>query len=145
MLDIGCGEGQLLTVLCQPAPWLTPPPPSVLPTSAPPPAPQSPARAYQDDDIPNLHTTHIAGLDICESDLAFAVEGTAPPASMLLGDGDGGGYGHTHVGIRWEEMEAKVWKGGLEVANEEFVGIECLVSTEVSVFFTSFFLPLFHG
>jgi hypothetical protein len=64
---------------------------------------------------------------------------------MLLGDGDGGGYGHTHVGIRWEEMEAKVWKGGLEVANEEFVGIECLVSTEVSVFFTSFFLPLFHG
>jgi hypothetical protein len=109
------------------------------------PSPQSSALTYQDDDIPNLHITRVAGLDICESDLAFAVEGTAPPPSTPPGNEDHGRSVHLNVGIRWEEMEAKVWKGGLEVVNEEFVGVECLISTEVSVLllFLSFPVPPF--
>jgi hypothetical protein len=32
---------------------------------------------------------------------------------------------------RWEEMEAGLWHGGLQVINEEFAGRECIVSMEV--------------
>jgi hypothetical protein len=32
---------------------------------------------------------------------------------------------------RWEELEVKIWQGGLEVVNEELVNIECIVSMEV--------------
>ena len=64
-----------------------------------------------------LRPTHVAGLDISSRDLEFAVETTAQTA--FTSD------------IRWEELEVKVWKGGLESVNEEFVGIECIVAMEV--------------
>lgn len=38
---------------------------------------------------------------------------------------------YTHMSTRWEEMVAKLWKGGLQVVNEDFVNVECIVSTEV--------------
>lgn len=127
---MGCGEGELLRVLCEPAPWLTPPPPDVLPPPSEPltssiPVPPSPT---YNDEIPNLHPVQLHGLDVSTSDLAFAVQTTAPPQN----DDEVDGY-RLHTGIRWEDLEVSVWKGGLETVNEEFVGVECIVSTEVSV------------
>lgn len=125
---MGCGEGQLLTTLCQPAPWLTPPPTSVLIPLVSPnddSVPQTPT--YNDDEIPNLHISELHGLDISSEDLAFALECTAPPKKE-----SGGGYRSFNAGIqRWEDLVVKVWRGGLEVINEEFIDIECIVSTEV--------------
>ena len=124
-----------MTALCQPAPWLTPPPISVLkPLSLSPndtassSTPQSPT--YNDDGIPNLHISELHGLDISSEDLAFALEGTAPPNKEQ--ERIGTGYRAYSSGIqRWEELVVKVWKGGLEIINEEFVDIECIISTEV--------------
>jgi hypothetical protein len=129
-----------LGVLCQPAPWLTPPPISVLKplslvvspndddTAASSTLPQSPT--YNDDGIPNLHISQLHGLDISSEDLVFAQEITAPPKKEQ--ERIGNGYRSYNSGIqRWEELVVKVWKGGLEVVNEEFVDIECIISTEV--------------
>lgn len=140
VLDAGCGEGELLTVLCQPAPWLPAPPSSILP---PPPSPSSPpstsptapeSPTYNTtDDIPNLHISLLHGLDISSSDLAFAIERTQPPPPEPEEDIiTGMGYRTYSTGIqRWEDLQVKIWKGGLETVNEAFVGVECIVSTEV--------------
>lgn len=134
VLDVGCGEGQLLAVLCQPAPWLSPPPPHVLPSqvAADSSDPMPPSPTYNDE-ITNIHPTHIMGLDISSSDLEFAIQGTAPPQPEInLNEGsDRYTPFFTNVGLRWEDLEAKIWKGGLEVINEEFVDVECIVSSEV--------------
>ncbi|GLB40263.1 putative O-methyltransferase activity [Lyophyllum shimeji] len=134
VLDVGCGEGQLLAVLCQPAPWLAPPPPHILPVQAATDSsdPMPPSPTYNDE-IPNIHTTHIMGLDVSPSDLAFAVQGTAPPQPEVNLNEGSDQYTPllTNVGLRWEDLDVKIWKGGLEVVNEEFVDVECIVSTEV--------------
>ncbi|KAJ7168450.1 hypothetical protein C8R46DRAFT_234517 [Mycena filopes] len=123
VLDVGCGEGQLLSVLAQPAPWLAPPPAAVF---------SSPARANNEEymyksDMPNLHARHIAGLDISTQDLAFAVKGTEVPGSSKEDDP----YPYGVRVTRFEDLTAKVWQGGLQVINKEFVGVECIVCTEV--------------
>jgi hypothetical protein len=38
---------------------------------------------------------------------------------------------------RWEPLMSKVWKGSLEVVNDEFKNIECIVGMEVCVFLLS--------
>ncbi|KAJ6520914.1 hypothetical protein DFH09DRAFT_1048206 [Mycena vulgaris] len=123
VLDIGCGEGQLLSVLAQPAPWLAPPPASLFPGAR-----ANDAECNYKSDMPNLHARRIAGLDISASDLEFAIKGTAPPGA---GADDNDGYTYSVRVTRWEDLTAKVWKGGLQVINEEFVGVECIVCTEV--------------
>ena len=95
----------MLDVLCQPAPWL-PTHPDCTDIASP-------------DEIANLHVKHVAGLDI-SADLEFACRAVVPSTS-------------SHGVTRWEPLEAKVWKGGLEYPNAEFVGIECIVATEVYV------------
>ena len=137
VLDAGCGEGELLTVLCQPAPWLPAPPSSILPPS--PSSPTSPAQitaplespTYNTtDDIPNLHISLIHGLDVSSSDLAFAIERTQPPPPEP--EEDITGYRTYSTGVqRWEDLQVNIWKGGLETVNEAFVGVECIVSMEV--------------
>lgn len=94
------------------------------------PIPSSPT---YNDEIPNLHLTHIFGLDTSSDDLVFAVQGTAPPQDEVNLNEGSDEYRSclTNVGLRWEKLEVKVWKGGLELINEEFVGVECIVSTEV--------------
>jgi small RNA 2'-O-methyltransferase len=65
----------------------------------------------------NLHPTVLHGLDISEQDLKFAVQDTSRIDNIL----------------RWEECVLKLWKGGLETWNKDFVDIECIVASEVSV------------
>lgn len=134
VLDVGCGEGQIIGVLCQPAPWLTPPPPSILPPIKPSTSPDDivpPSPIYNDDEVPNLHIREIHGLDVSAADLAFAVSAIAPPNEEVEATLSPG-YRPFYRGVqRWEELLAKVWKGGLEVVNEEFIDVECIVSTEV--------------
>lgn len=114
MVDIGCGEGELLACLTQPAPWLRPPPESISPKHH---LPKS--IDLQQAGIANLYCTHIHGLDISAPDLQYAIQGTAPLASS------------DKRYLRWQPTEVKIWLGGLESTNPEFVGVECIVSTEV--------------
>jgi small RNA 2'-O-methyltransferase len=122
VLDIGCGEGQLLSVLSQPSPWLARPPQSVLSVMG--------IEDVEDhkEKIPNLHTTHLCGLDISDEDLAFAVQGTTPTP---IGEAPEEVSYASSLDYRWEPLQVKIWKGGLECINESFIDIECIVSTEV--------------
>ena len=122
VVDIGCGEGELLACLAQPAPWLRPPLQSLRSKSTRSDSDHNLTEPVDPDDceIANLHCTNIQGLDISSSDLEYAVLGTTPPQSD-----------RQHV--RWEPLEAKIWHGGLESVNPAFVNVECIVSTEVYV------------
>ncbi|KAI9000607.1 hypothetical protein BD414DRAFT_430142 [Trametes punicea] len=136
VLDIGCGEGELLSCLCNPAPWLAPPPPDVL---SPEPdhtgdmdnaglsadhnkyhTPSEFAELHKDI----LHPVRVSGLDISHFDLQHAVEGTRP-----LAPGEANALWHEP--LRWEPLEVKIWEGSLAVVNSEFAGVECVVATEV--------------
>ncbi|CCM04257.1 uncharacterized protein FIBRA_06424 [Fibroporia radiculosa] len=118
VLDVGCGEGELISCLCNPAPWLPPPPTSVLDSLAN--CAGNTADACDNFHIAAalpevyLHPTKVIGLDIAPNDLKYAIEGTAPRNS-----------------IRWSPLEVNIWQGSLESINPEFIGIECIVSTEV--------------
>ncbi|KAF8896194.1 hypothetical protein BD779DRAFT_1668029 [Infundibulicybe gibba] len=121
VLDAGCGEGQLLSVLAQPAPWL--------------------AEEHEDAEVRNLHIRAVHGVDVCAEDLAFAVGGCVAPVreeGWDRSDGsDVGEEGESYAArfvdtlVRWEPLTVKIWQGALEVPNEEFIGIECIVCTEV--------------
>ncbi|KAK7463412.1 hypothetical protein VKT23_006765 [Stygiomarasmius scandens] len=130
VLDIGCGEGQILSVLCEPAPWLTAPPSDIV-TPNPDPTSSSPINLFNDstDPIPNLHPIRIAGLDISDRDLRFAIDATKPSDSSPGAEGDP--WLHARASVRWEDLSVQIWKGGLQAINEDFVGAECIVSTEV--------------
>ncbi|KAH8100047.1 hypothetical protein BXZ70DRAFT_1000564 [Cristinia sonorae] len=132
VLDVGCGEGELLGCLCNPAPWLTPPPPSVLPPSL---LTDITTREYMEfsmtedfktqctgrEDV--LHITALNGLDISAFDLKDAVEAVAIKDTTSLRK--------WQIQQRWEPLDVKIWSGGLEVFNPEFVDTECIVATEV--------------
>jgi len=129
VVDIGCGEGELLACLAQPAPWLRPPPDSMRHRRSTSSDHNSDNNSnlvtVMPDEIANLHCTKLQGLDISFHDLQYAIMGTTPPPS-------------NSQSIRWEPLEAKIWHGDLEFVNPEFVDVECIVSTEVCV--TSYIL-----
>ncbi|KAF9267959.1 hypothetical protein L218DRAFT_654877 [Marasmius fiardii PR-910] len=168
VLDVGCGEGQLLSALCQPASWLAFNPRSTDGRQVD----GSDVETVVGDDetapmnlfnssnglIPFLHIKRVAGLDISDVDLDFAVKVTEPEPSEPVGTGSsaevgpgtrtglGWGFGIGLGGrepVRWEPMTASIWKGGLEVVNEEFVGVECIVASEVIEHLTPDVFPLF--
>jgi hypothetical protein len=114
-VDIGCGEGELLAVLCQPAPSLPPPGSDVLLSTS-----NSTLSAIDLSDI-DLHPIRVDGLDISSYALASAIEDTSPASANAL-------Y------TRWESLKVKIWHGGLEVFNPSFVNVECIVATEVYVY-----------
>ena len=116
-LDMGCGEGEILACLCNPAPWLSPQP---LPESLLEIGSATPV--IQDD---HIHLKTLFALDISPQALKQAVAVTAP--SM---ESDTSKW---HNYIRWEPLEVKLWEGGLESYNAEFVNIECIICTEVYV------------
>ncbi|KIL67695.1 hypothetical protein M378DRAFT_177366 [Amanita muscaria Koide BX008] len=139
VLDVGCGEGQLLSVLCQPAPWLRPPPPEILPLS-PIDSIDSPALG---DEVIWLHPTVVHGLDVSSEDLAFALREIAPIATEEPTCNSVFRSSYSTHTVRWDDLQVKVWKGGLQTINEEFVDIECIVSTEVIEHLPPDILPAF--
>ena len=68
------------------------------------------------NELINLHPVRVAGLDVSTDALEFASTGIAPSFQGIT---------------RWEPLEAKVWNGGLESLNEEFVDMECIIAMEV--------------
>ncbi|EKM58234.1 uncharacterized protein PHACADRAFT_116997, partial [Phanerochaete carnosa HHB-10118-sp] len=105
VVDIGCGEGETIACLSNPAPW------------------RGPLRLDCKNGSPQpvqdtLHVLSIHALDISAAELELATMVTAPPSkeSWLT---------------RWESLDVKLWHGGLESFNSEFVDVECIISTEV--------------
>lgn len=109
VLDVGCGEGSLLTALCNPAPWLATP----------------------DQDVTErfkiLRVSHLHGLDISDDDLQNTIISTSAPAEPTSE------YAYYSRATRWEPLQVNIWKGSLASVNEPFIGIESIVSTEVYV------------
>jgi hypothetical protein len=97
VLDVGCGEGELLAVLTQPPPWRL-----------------EPIKNGIERDVQPLYPTLIAGLDV--ADLHFAAQAVKPSEEK-----------------RWCPLKVKLYQGGLQDFNPEFVEIECIVASEVSV------------
>lgn len=120
VLDVGCGEGELISCLCNPAPWLPPPPIDVLEalsytaTTADSKPSANLATTLEASAEGWLHPSKVMALDISAIDLQDAIQGTAPG-----------------IAVRWEPLEVTIWEGGLESINAEFIDVECIVSTEV--------------
>jgi hypothetical protein len=121
---VGCGEGQLLSILSQPAPWLRPPPIGTIDQG-------STASSEPTDDFSYFSPSVLHGLDISAEDLAFAVRDTAPAATDEASYNANFLSRYTSHSIRWEDFKVHIWKGALQKVNQEFVGIDCIVSTEV--------------
>ena len=109
MLDVGCGEGSLLTALCNPAPWLATP------------------EQDSTERFKLLRVSHLHGLDISDDGLQNTIISTSPPSESSRE------YDYYSRAIRWEPLQVHIWKGSLASVNEPFIGIEAIVSTEVYV------------
>lgn len=119
IVDIGCGEGETIACLCNAAPWRVPP-----------------AEHAGADGMKNiLYIRKIHALDVSASELTLARSATAPPPTPPPGA--------WQRQIRWEPLEVKLWEGGLEAFNPEFVDAECMISTEVCVFLVTTQYTLF--
>ncbi|KAI6042580.1 hypothetical protein EDC04DRAFT_2658985 [Pisolithus marmoratus] len=123
IVDIGCGEGELLTTLCQPAPWLGPRSQYRRNRSSTQNADDCLASMFDDvllndSETRDLHPTRIAGLDIDARALQYAVEDTSPLSANPQ-------Y------TRWEPLQVNLWHGSLDSINPTFVDVECIVATEV--------------
>ncbi|KAI0703747.1 hypothetical protein BC835DRAFT_1207440, partial [Cytidiella melzeri] len=138
VLDVGCGEGETVACLCNAAPWLPlqsthfPLLESTLELDI--------ASLSQENDIRDqddfLHIRTLHALDVSQEDLqqvlSFA-KPEPPPSTPQLWPGP----------TRWEPLHVKVWHGGMETYNPEFVGIECIISTEVVEHLSEDVLPIF--
>ncbi|KIJ66945.1 hypothetical protein HYDPIDRAFT_128429, partial [Hydnomerulius pinastri MD-312] len=115
VVDVGCGEGALLSTLCQPAPWLGPRGSQGVDDDL---SSLFGSVGLNDDDTPDLHTTRIAGLDISSREIEAAVEFTSPSSANAL-------Y------TRWEPLDVDLWQGSVDVINPAFINAECIVATEI--------------
>ncbi|KAG8954383.1 hypothetical protein FRC04_011709 [Tulasnella sp. 424] len=134
VVDLGCGEGSLLSVLCQPASTI--PPKTAVECNEP---------------TLDIHISRLIGLDIDDESLKIAVEETAPPPTDRLDDLPP----WERPRPRWLDLDVQIWKGGLEVLNEGESGNEgrwfgsntgewdAIVSTEVVEHLPNSILPHF--
>ncbi|KAF9063000.1 hypothetical protein BDP27DRAFT_1451498 [Rhodocollybia butyracea] len=145
VLDVGCGEGRLLGALSVPSLYLAAPAQSILYPEDQSPPESSPVNLFNtsSEPIPNLHITRLAGLDLSGHDLKFAVEATTPVTTNSEDAPIDPWRYHKAQSVRWEEMTVKIFQGGLEAINEEFVGVECIVSSEVIEHLPPPILPFF--
>jgi len=104
---VGCGEGTLISCLCEPAPCLAPLPPTT-----------STTRPYTLSFQPDIHVSSVAGLDISLPDLQIGIDALNDRHNAENNGGEANGY-RWHP-PRWEEVDVSFWNGGLEVVNEEF-------------------------
>lgn len=133
MLDIGCGEGELIACLCNAAPWLplrSAAYAGILGDNCPyPEGVESEEGINEADDF--LHVRRVAALDVSLADLKLAIEATKPMVPMPSCQTCPSEYTGLRESVRWEPLAVNVWHGGLEVHNPNFINMECIVSTEV--------------
>ncbi|KAI8460298.1 S-adenosylmethionine-dependentmethyltransferase [Phakopsora pachyrhizi] len=152
VLELGCGEGSLLKVLSQPACYLDdefPPDRLSISTSQ---------IIFEDEDhlnsnqidqrmkkideeilsrIPKksfydreLHLSLIIGVDVDSERLRFAKQ-------ILTGNLPGSSTDQICTSQRLEPQTVELWEGDLGIKNRNFLGIECIVMTEVIEHLTS--------
>lgn len=149
VLDLGCGEGDLLRVLCEPAATVPEEPIRAIPQ-------KSDADEEEDMDEEEDHNTNrtetrelflhvspfpisldtsltptpqrIAGLDVDPTVIPEAVKVTAPPADPEQVDYQ---FSETYVTPRWQRLECEIWQGGLEKHNRRLEGFEAIVALEL--------------
>jgi len=122
ILDIGCGEGTLLGVLCQPVECH--------------PTPDDFDARFRIagggeirlrsviDTVESMYPRKIAGLDVSSAVLQTA--------KGLL-ESQANGYPFLPPKPRWQELKVQLWNGGLQEYNPAFEGYDCIVATEVYV------------
>lgn len=114
MLDIGCGEGNLLQCLTEPSVACLPP------------------EDFQTSDELYIHTVH--GLDPSIRDLEYTLKRTAPTDYSSC-------FGSTEKHMwkpvqppRWNTLQVHLWNGGFQNLNYAVFGndkIDAFVATEV--------------
>lgn len=126
MIDLGCGEGSLLSVLCQPASTIPPPPNTTAQAETPP------------EPTLDIHLTHLVGVDVCAESLALAGRDTAPPLTSGEAFDDLPVWERPRP--RWLDLDVQIFHGGLEVLNGDGAWFgkkdgnwDAIVSTEVYV------------
>jgi len=122
ILDIGCGEGTLLSVLCQPAECH--PIPDDFDARFCVPTRDEIRLQSVIDTVESMYPKKIAGLDVSPVVLELA--------KGLL-ENQANGYTFLPPKPRWQELKVKLWRGGMEEYNPAFNGYDCIVSTEVCV------------
>ncbi|KZT52211.1 hypothetical protein CALCODRAFT_441923 [Calocera cornea HHB12733] len=111
VLDIGCGEGSLLSTLCQPPQTLFDP-------------------AFQEIENPayrDLYLERLAGLDIIPTELVKAERVVAPPPPAV----QPAQKTWIRDPVRWNPLEVKLWQGSLDSYNPEFDSYDFMVAMEV--------------
>ena len=122
ILDIGCGEGTLLSVLCQPAECH--PIPNGFDARFRVPIGDEIRLKSVIDTVESMYPKEIAGLDVSSSVLELAKGQVENQAN---------GYTFLPPKPRWQGLKVQLWKGGLEEYNPAFNGYDCIVATEVYV------------
>ncbi|KIO34670.1 hypothetical protein M407DRAFT_209954 [Tulasnella calospora MUT 4182] len=100
VIDLGCGEGSLLSVLCQPASTIPPKPDDTTPNA-------------EIEPTLDIHISHLVGLDVDDQSLKIAVEETAPVLEDRLNDLPL----WERPRPRWLDLDVQIYRGGLEVLN----------------------------
>jgi SAM-dependent methyltransferase len=129
VLDLGCGDGNLLACLCNPPPWL-PGGPATQFSSA------HGIPAIRDEPLSFVHAKRLIGLDISSRELAIAVQTTAPEEPSDSPNP------WSQEKRRWENLEVTILEGSFVDYNPDMCDIECIVSTEVWVRLAS--VPVEH-
>lgn len=113
MLDIGCGEGNLLQCLTEPSVACLPP------------------ENFQTSDELYIHTVH--GLDPSMYDLGYTLKRTAPTGTSCF-DSTKEHIWEPAQPPRWTTLQVHLWNGGFQNLNYDVFGddeIDAFVATEV--------------
>lgn len=74
--------------------------------------------------VEDLHLIQIQGLDVGLNETKQSNEITRPSETF-----------NPYELPRWDDLEVHIWQGSLHVWNDSFVGVDCIVATEVYVSF----------
>jgi small RNA 2'-O-methyltransferase len=118
ILDVGCGDGNLLACLCNPPPWLSEEGRTTV----------DPSAECQSESLSFVDARRLVGLDISRKELVKAVECTAPEESTeMLTSWSGRRI------RRWDSLEVTILEGNFADYNPKLCDVECIVATEVYV------------